>query len=443
MSRLRLLILFTALAVAVVVSAYGAAYLFAASRTASFDAPSGLAGLDLRSDTPSASTQIAFWSARVERHPSAYLDLTLLGQAFARRGRETSDLDSFVRGEAALRRALEVNPGYVPAQAALSGVQLATHDFTGAIATARPIVATPRGAAALGTLGDAYLALGRYRRAQDAYGRLLAFSPSAAAYSRLAIFASLHGNTEQAARLLGLAQRLVQDAGESGESLAWYDVQLGELAFKAGDLEGASSHFRAALRIFPNYPLALGGLGKATAAEGHLGAAIRLYRHLTAIVPQPDYLAALGQLEEKVGNERAARQQYATVDVVARIARVNRQVYNRQVALVYADRGVHLDVARRLALGELRVRKDVYGYDAAAWTLARSGRCREARPLAARALRLGTKDALLYFHRGYVEGCSGHPRARQTWYARALDLNPSFSVRWAPVARAAVDAPNA
>ena len=45
---------------------------------------------------------------------------------------------------------------------------------------------------------------------------------------------------------------------------------------------------------------------------------------------------------------------------------------------------------------------------------------------------------LLFFHRGYAEGCAGDPAARRTWYARALGLNPEFSVRWAPVARAAL-----
>jgi hypothetical protein len=57
---------------------------------------------------------------------------------------------------------------------------------------------------------------------------------------------------------------------------------------------------------------------------------------------------------------------------------------------------------------------------------------------AERTLRLGTKDALLYFHRGYAEGCAGNRAAMQDWYGRALDLNPEFSVRWALVARAAL-----
>ena len=69
-----------------------------------------------------------------------------------------------------------------------------------------------------------------------------------------------------------------------------------------------------------------------------------------------------------------------------------------------------------------------------AWSLARAGRCDEAIAFARRALRLGTKDPLLYFHRGYAEGCAGDRASMRGWYRRALGLDPEFSVRWAPVA---------
>ncbi|MEZ5099770.1 MAG: hypothetical protein R3C15_08240 [Thermoleophilia bacterium] len=38
-----------------------------------------------------------------------------------------------------------------------------------------------------------------------------------------------------------------------------------------------------------------------------------------------------------------------------------------------------------------------------------------------------------------VERCAGDEAAARGWFERALALNPGFSVRWAPVARAAVE----
>jgi Flp pilus assembly protein TadD len=80
----------------------------------------------------------------------------------------------------------------------------------------------------------------------------------------------------------------------------------------------------------------------------------------------------------------------------------------------------------------------VLGDDVLAWALARNGRCAEARVASVRSLRLGQREAGFYFHRGMIERCLGNRAAAKTWFARALELNPHFSILWAPVARDAV-----
>jgi hypothetical protein len=69
------------------------------------------------------------------------------------------------------------------------------------------------------------------------------------------------------------------------------------------------------------------------------------------------------------------------------------------------------------------------------WALARNGRCTEALHYSKRALRLGTRDALKFFHRGMVERCFGKQTDAKMWFRRALALNPHFSLLWSPVAR--------
>ena len=54
--------------------------------------------------------------------------------------------------------------------------------------------------------------------------------------------------------------------------------------------------------------------------------------------------------------------------------------------------------------------------------------------MVAARLRLGTQDALLFFHRGMTERCLGRGEEARTWMRRALLLNPGFSTRWAPLA---------
>jgi lipoprotein NlpI len=53
-------------------------------------------------------------------------------------------------------------------------------------------------------------------------------------------------------------------------------------------------------------------------------------------------------------------------------------------------------------------------------------------------MRLGTRDSLFDFHRGAIEQCLGNAAVARSWFARALALNPNFSVRFAPIARRAV-----
>ena len=106
-----------------------------------------------------------------------------------------------------------------------------------------------------------------------------------------------------------------------------------------------------------------------------------------------------------------------------------------ETALFDVDHGIQLPQALLLARAARADRPSIDGDDVLAWALARNGRCTEALPYSERALRLGTRDATKFFHRGMVERCLGHPEAAKKWFRRALALNPHFSLLWAPVAK--------
>jgi Flp pilus assembly protein TadD len=64
----------------------------------------------------------------------------------------------------------------------------------------------------------------------------------------------------------------------------------------------------------------------------------------------------------------------------------------------------------------------------------RNGRCAEALTYSRRALSLGTLDATKLFHRGMAERCAGRADDARRSFRRALELNPHFSLRFAPLA---------
>ena len=388
---------------------------------------------------PDVDTAIAFWQKRVADNPRAYIDYTYLGEAYARKARETGDVSDYQRAEAALRQALSVNPKYAQTSALLSGVLFAMHDFRGALAIAEPLADHPRALQALATVGDAHMALGNYEQAEATFRKLLERAPVPSVYSRLAIMADLRGDSEQALSLMHQASQLAQQSGDYGESLAWYEYQVGELYFKAGQVDSAASHYQAALGVFDNYYLALAGLGKVRAAQGDYQAAIDLYRRATAIIPQPELLAALGDVYTATGQPDKAKLQYDTVEYIGKLAKINQQVYNRQLANFDSDHDMRLDEALRLALTELEFRKDVYGYDAAAWAYYKNGMFDQAQEVIQQAMKLGTRDARLYYHAGMIAKAQGRNADAQRLLSEALSINPHFDLLQARLARATLD----
>jgi tetratricopeptide (TPR) repeat protein len=195
------------------------------------------------------------------------------------------------------------------------------------------------------------------------------------------------------------------------------------------------------LRALPEYPAALIEVARAHLAQRRLGRAIAYAREAADAIPTQQSVALLADLLERAGRPREADREWATLRVLDRLLRANGVRVDLETAVLQADLGarpLETVAAARRARSE---RPSIHGDDALAWALARAGRCREALPFARRALRLGTKDPLLYFHLAYAEGCAGNERAMREGYRRALALNPEFSARWAPVARSANSRP--
>jgi hypothetical protein len=149
----------------------------------------------------------------------------------------------------------------------------------------------------------------------------------------------------------------------------------------------------------------------------------------------PSFVSLLADLLERAGDTRQARQQVATVGAIGRLLAANGVRTDLEEVVFDADRRLRVATLVRRARAARAARPSVLGDDALAWALARADRCDEARTWSQRSLRLGTRDALLFFHRAEIERCAGNRAAARSWARRALAQSTAFSVRWAPVAR--------
>ncbi len=388
----------------------------------------------------SSDELILFWQEKARRDDLDYISLTYLGRAYLQSGRETGDAAAYGRAQAALEQAQAINPTYELTLTYLSAALISQHDFQGALDIAQRVYDFDPGALqALATIGDASLELGLYDKAWAAYEELLARNPSAPVYSRLARYAWITGDTPAAINWMQQAVDDAKSVGLKGERLAWYQFQLGELYFKSGNVAEAAVQYGAAGDSFPTYYLVLAGEGKVAAARGDWDEAIAQYEALVARLPQPDFVAMLGDFYRLSGNETAAQQQYDTVFFIAELEAVNNLLYNRQLALFYANHDTNLAHALTIAEAELVTRADVYGYDTVAWALYKNGRFDEAAVASEQALAQGTDEALFYYHAGMIAAAQGNNELAKTQLNLALELNPNFDFLQAQIALAILD----
>jgi tetratricopeptide (TPR) repeat protein len=358
-----------------------------------------------------------------------------LGDAYLQRGRETGDIVYVDLAEKALQKCLEIAPDHSGAARHLAYAMYIRHGFDEAAAQAQKAVALdPTDSHAYGILGDAHLEVGKYEAAAHAYQRMIQLQEDLYAYSRLSGLKSLHGDTAGAIADLERAIQLGQAQGRPRESIAWAMWQLGNESLALGQLPAAEANYLRALDTFPDYYRALAGLAQVRTAQQRYPEAVDLYRRAIAIMPLPDYAAALGDVYTKLGRPEDAQTQYDLVEYVGYLNTLNKVLYNRELAYFYADHDRKLPQALDLAKRELEVRQDVYAYDVLAWALYQNGQPQEALTAMTEALKLGTKDARLFFHAGMIHHRLGADEKAQDYLRRALATNPHFHILHAEVA---------
>ncbi|MGW0231643.1 tetratricopeptide repeat protein [Actinopolymorpha singaporensis] len=371
----------------------------------------------------------------LRRQPRDYLGWAQLGVALIDQGQATVDHTLYTQADRALSNSLRIESDYN--DVALRGrAELAylRNDFGGAISWADQALSVNARDQSSNLLRiDALIRLGRYDEALLSAKELYALDPSAGAVIRLARLSELSGNPARAKMLLIRAGEL---ATARTDRLQVFTAQ-GDLALRQGDFTAAANAYREARRIDPTYPPAVAGTAQALYTQGRLTTAIRWYRDLAQRVPEPEYVAELGDLYTAAGKTVSASNQYDVVSTWQTIASDNGVRVTMDLANFAADHGKH-QLALRLAKAEWKKRHSIEVADAVAWALHVSGQDKEAVPFANYAARTGYKDANFLYHRGMIERGVGNTARARELLTEALKLNPRFSPLQAPLARKAL-----
>ncbi|MBA2334370.1 MAG: tetratricopeptide repeat protein [Blastocatellia bacterium] len=398
----------------------------------------------LASDDKAKEQTIRFLEERVKSDPEDFSANSKLAGFYLQRLRETGDVAYLDLAFRAARASLDSVPDMrnTGGLAALAQAEFAAHEFSAARDHAvRLIELEPGKSYPQGMLGDALLELGDYDKAIAAYQKMAQIDKGFTTNSEIkqARLAQLRGDNQAAQKHFVTALALALNlSSASRETVAWLRWQLGETALSVGNYETAEKHYQDSLTTFPDYYRAIASLGRVRAARVDLQGAIEHYEKAVRLLPDPNYIAALGDLYKLAGREEDAKRQYELVEQIGRLSELNGALYNRQLALFYADHDIKAEEAYRLAAREYEMRRDIYGADALAWTALKAGKLNEAQAAIKDALRLGTQDAKLFFHAGMIEKDLGNKAEAVGYLQNALKINPAFDPLQAEKARAAL-----
>ncbi len=381
---------------------------------------------------------VARLQAELRQRPDEPRLLTRLGVAYVAQARETADPTFYANAAGVLERATTLAPRDPDTMVARGQLDLARHDFRSALAWGtKAVKANPDLADALGVLFDAQVELGRYQAAVVTAQAMVDRKPAQGSLARVSYARELLGNPD------GAVAAMVQASAAGGDSAtdrAYVQTLIGNLHLGAGRLAAAEAAYQRALDGLEGYGLAEVGLARVAAARGDLAGAAGRLEPAAARLPLPATVALLGDVRAALGDKDAAAAQYRLVRVIEQLNRANGVAVDLELARFEADHardpGARPDKAVAMARRALAERPTIYGEDTFGWALRQAGRPRQALPHARAAVRLGTRDAVLWYHLAAVEADLGMTAAARRHLAEAFEISPYLTVRDQPSALA-------
>lgn len=341
--------------------------------------------------------------------------LEQLGWLFVAKARTSFD-PGFYKLAEQCSFALEARHPHAPEALLLRGhVWQSLHRFREAEPLARELAATRGRAFDYGLLGDVLMEQGRLDEAVEAYQKMADLKPDLHAYTRAAHMRWLKGDLEGAMEMMQLAAQAASPS--DAESAAWVFAHLAQYQLQAGDPAQSLRSCEAACAFQTNYPPALLVRGKIQLAQGKTADAVAALTQAAAENPLPEYqwalaeaLRAEGHAVEAAAVERSLHEHGAVSDP-------------RTFSIYSATAGNGVENSLRLAEAELETRRDIFTYDAVAWSLAAAGRWPAADTNMQRALAEGTQDARLFLHAGIIEAKTDRPALAEKHLRQAAAIS--------------------
>ena len=149
-------------------------------------------------------------------------------------------------------------------------------------------------------------------------------------------------------------------------------------------------------------------------------------------MPLPEFVITLGNLYEAGGQKEAAQAQYDLVSVIQQLNASSGMDVDLELALFEANHAFVPTETIAKAQAAYQRRPSIYAADVLAWAYYQGEAYALAQQYSQEALRLGTQDAMLYFHASKIATALGDNQTARNHLQTARTINPAFSILLSP-----------
>ncbi|MBI5813098.1 MAG: tetratricopeptide repeat protein [Meiothermus silvanus] len=381
--------------------------------------------------------ELAFYQERIRRNPGDGMDLAALAGVYLRKARVSGWSGWYLLAEQSAQRSLANLPfANNGAWLILAEIASARHDFAGALQIADQVLKQRNDEGAHSLKSTVFLAQGKLEQARQEIEPLIQNLPSLRNLSQRALI--YLAQSKEALALEDFRRALSLEEPGDPYGSAWVRTLLGRYYAQHGQQALAAGLFAEALRISPQFPLALQMLGELEtrtgdyrAAEGHFNQILFRFRDSATLYDHAAFRGLARIYKLKGDGAQAERFWVDSEKTLRRDVNSGAFGHQRELAQLLLERGHAVDFpeALKLAQSELKNRRDAETLSVLAWALLENGRARQAEKTIGEALGYGVKDAVLYYRAGQIQAALGKTEAAQAFYKQAMVIDPKLDKR--------------
>lgn len=399
-----------------------------------------LVGCAQSSDTLSPLERLR---AEAEKSPNSINPWLRLGEAHLQIARATNDLRQTSLAESAIVHALGIDSTRFEGLMQLSRIKMLQHRFRDVARTQhKALFQNLRSSNAWAILGDAFMALGKYRSVDSCYYIMWELNTEFEARVRIANRELWLGEREKAINEQQIAVQDGTNSGVSSRRLADAHAKLAEIFLLYGEATPARAHIEEALVLDDAHLYALELRSRMRAYDGDWEGAIEAAEALTRLSNHPRYELVLARAYRS-SNDRVRERNHVgrARDGFEELMGDFPEATVRERIAMYLEWGLGSEEALKMAYQESRSRRDAGAYELLAWAYYANGKYDMAWSSISLALRNDVHHPRIIHRAAVIAKAAGKTERFERYAARARELNSDIEKLFGPFEGEANDQP--